>query len=151
MSGSGGWKICRRPWPCILPTAAQDAADYSGYGRWAETVLIVVRERVAAAGLDQRDYSGHSLRAGSPLAALNPVCQPGGSKRRPATSHPLRGWWRESIAFAINVGDKSMEDIKRAISAGELPVEKQSLLGSLLQSDGTYVHQEGLYWDFKRE
>lgn len=44
-----------------------------------------------------------------------------------------------------------MEAIQRAISTGELPTEKESLLGSLLQSDGTYVHQEGAYWDFKRE
>ena len=34
-----------------------------------EAVSIVVRERVAAAGLDQTGYSGHSLRAGLATSA----------------------------------------------------------------------------------
>jgi integrase len=34
-----------------------------------EAVSIVVRERVAAAGLDERRYSGHSLRAGLATSA----------------------------------------------------------------------------------
>src|ERR1019366_1268914 len=44
-----------------------------------------------------------------------------------------------------------MEAIREARALGELPLEKQSLLGALTQSDGTYVQQEGLIWDFKRE
>jgi hypothetical protein len=44
-----------------------------------------------------------------------------------------------------------MEEIDKALALGELPLEKQELLGPLLQSDGTYIHQEGTYWDFKRD
>jgi len=44
-----------------------------------------------------------------------------------------------------------MEEIKKAIALGELPIEKQALLSPLLQADGPYVYQEGLQWDFKRE
>src|SRR5262249_49917931 len=38
-------------------------------GLWGEAVSIVVRERVAAAGLDPAVYSGHSLRAGFATSA----------------------------------------------------------------------------------
>ena len=42
-----------------------------------------------------------------------------------------------------------MEKLQAAIALGQLPDEKHFVLGELIQSDGTYVQQEGTYWDFK--
>jgi hypothetical protein len=44
-----------------------------------------------------------------------------------------------------------VESIKRAIERGELPQDKLDVLGPLIGPEGTYEHQEGLYWDFKAE
>lgn len=44
-----------------------------------------------------------------------------------------------------------MEGIVTAINNRQLPPTRTALLGSLLQDEETFVPQEGLYWDFKRE
>jgi hypothetical protein len=44
-----------------------------------------------------------------------------------------------------------MDGIISAIANRQLPADKLSLLGALIQEGGTFVPQEGLYWDFKRQ
>ena len=59
--------------------------------------------------------------------------------------------WLPSHEDSIQTRPCTVDKIRDAIAAGELPTRKEDLLGTLIQSDGSYVHQEGLYWDFKRD
>ena len=43
------------------------------------------------------------------------------------------------------------EAIQKVIDEEVLPDDLSELLPLLLQSDGTFIPQEGLFWDFKRE
>jgi hypothetical protein len=45
----------------------------------------------------------------------------------------------------------AVDSIKAIISLGALPSDKASCLATLMQSDDTFVPQEGVVWDFKRE
>jgi integrase len=69
-----------------------------------EAVSIVVRERVAAAGLDQRGYSGHSLRAGFATSAAQAGVQAWRIKAqtRHASDAMLARYIREGELFIDN-------------------------------------------------
>jgi integrase len=69
-----------------------------------EAVSIVVRERVAVAGLDQRRYSGHSLRAGLVTSAAQAGVQAWRIKAqtRHASDAMLARYIREGELFSYN-------------------------------------------------
>lgn len=43
------------------------------------------------------------------------------------------------------------EKIREIVQAGKLPEQSQNFYRSITQEDGTFIPQEGLFWDFKRE
>ncbi len=44
-----------------------------------------------------------------------------------------------------------VDAIRNVLDTGELPEKPADFLGSLIQSDGRFLPQEGVLWDFKRE
>jgi hypothetical protein len=43
------------------------------------------------------------------------------------------------------------ERIQKLVELGNLPDDPSSMYRALTQEDGTFISQEGLYWDFKQE
>ena len=51
----------------------------------------------------------------------------------------------------VTTGVSAFDALKTIITVGELPADKDLCLAPLLESDGTFIQQEGNIWDFKRE